>query len=162
MLLLAVCVQSNIAKLEQYCDSSYNEAGACTVKVADVVDAIKCASSKDQRTAEKFCEFLWNIAYYAYSQGCDVILQAGGIPVLFDCIRAWPRERNVVWYACCASYFLALNGSITVKSAMRSVPGCEARLIAAHKSKLAKFGHSSYATMALVALGYKKPGCTIM
>ncbi len=80
-----------------------------------------------------------------------MILQAGGIPVIFDCLRSWPSKRNVVGYACYVSNNLAKYGSETVKSAMRSVPDCEALLIAADKSKLAR-GNS--AAKALKELGF--------
>ncbi len=63
-----------------------------------------------------------------------------------------------MFYACDASNQLAGYGSATVKSAMRSVPDCEALLIAAHKSKL----NGGDAAKALKKLGYKKPGYAIM
>ena len=152
-------MQSKLAKLEQYCDriSTRSDrsgfAAARAITVADVIDGIACVMPKDKRTAEKFCNFMGLIALFAESSGCDVILQAGGIPVLFDCLRSWPREKDVVFCACYASNYLAGHGSETVKSAMRSVPDCEALLIAAHKSKLDGGG----AAAALEMLGYKKP-----
>ena len=168
LFVICCCVQSKLAKLQQYCDRLGNigdSAAARAITVADVIDVIACIMLKDKHTAEKFCYFMWSIAYYAESPGCDVILQAGGIPVLFDCLRSWPRERAVVWHACGALYRIAVFGSEIVKSAMRSVPDCEALLIAAHKSKL-DGGDASKAlgeaAKALKELGYKKPGCAIM
>jgi hypothetical protein len=150
-------MQSKLAKLQQYFDrideSGYKTAAARAITVADVIDCIACVMPKDKHTAHKFCNFMWLIAFWAESSGCDVILQAGGIPVLFDCLRSWPGEEDVVSYACCASYRLAGYGSETVKSAMRSVPDCEALLIAAYKSKL---DHGN-AAEALENLGYKMP-----
>jgi hypothetical protein len=154
-------MQSKLAKLQQYCDRINNGVAARAITVADVadvIDVIACIMLKDKHTAEKFCYFMWSIAYYAESPGCDVILQAGGIPVLFDCLRSWPREKDVVSYACWASSCLADWGSETVNSAMRSVPDCEALLIAAHKSSL----DDRWAAPALKALGFKKPCCAIM
>ena len=84
---------------------------------------------KDKLTAEKFCNFMFLIVSFSQSSGCDVILQAGGIPVLFDCLRSWPREKDVVRMACCASNYLAFHGSETVKSAMRSVPDCRPPIV---------------------------------
>ena len=157
-------MQSKLAKLEQYCDriNSGDSAAACAMTVADVIDGIACVMPKDERTAEQFCAFVGHIAYWAGSSGCDVILQAGGIPVVFDCLRSWPCEEDVVFCACCTLSRLARFGSATVKSAMRSVPDCEALLIAAHKSKLDGGDVSKVfgdAAPALKELGYKKPGC---
>ena len=150
-------MQSKLAKLEQYCDridtSGDSAAAACEITVADVIDGIACVMPKDMRTAEKFCYFMQRIARWAESSGCDVILQAGGIPVLFDCLRSWPGEKDVVNLACQASHNLAAYGSKAVKSAMRSVPDCEALLIAAQKSEL----DDGWAAPALKELGYKKP-----
>ena len=157
-------MQSKLAQLQQYCDrigssDATSTAAACAITVADVIDGIACVMPKDKRTAEKFCLFLYLIASYAGPLGCDVILQAGGIPVLFDCLRSWPRERNVVNYASWALFWLVEYGSLAVKSAMRSVPDCEALLIAAYKSKSACY---FAAAAALEELGYEKPGCAIM
>ncbi len=151
-------MQRELARLQQYCDRTTSAAAARAITVADVIDSIACIMLKDKRTAQKFCIFMMCIALYAESSGCDVILEAGGIPVLFDCWRSWPREKDVVYCACDASRWLACKGSETVKSAMRSVPDCEALLIAAHKSKL----NGGDAAKALKKLGYKKPGCAIM
>ncbi len=145
-------MQSKLAKLEQYCTRNSR-----AITVADVIHGIACVMPKDKRTAKKFCYFLYLIVHWADSSAAyDVILQAGGIPVLFDCLRSWPREKDVVTYACYASHSLAQYGSATVKAAMRSVPDCEALLIAAHKSRLA----DGWAAPALKELGYKK--CAIM
>jgi hypothetical protein len=157
-------MQSKLAKLQQYCDRIGNSGAtspdaARAITVADVIDGIACVMPKDKRTAEKFCYFMHRIVCWDYSLGCDRILQAGGIPVIFDCLRSWPCEKDVVVDACWASRCLADWGSEAVKSAMRSVPDCEALLIAAHKSKLDSFDNSA---RALEKLGYKKPGCAIM
>ena len=145
-------MQRELAKLQQYCDRA-TRAGARDITVADVIDGIACVMPKDKRTADKFCHFIGLIAYWAKSSGCDVILQAGGIPVLFDCLRSWPREKGVVTWVCLSLTSLAGWGSDTVQSAMRGVPDCEALLIAAHKSKL----DDGNAADALEKLGYKKP-----
>ncbi len=151
---ICCCLQSELAKLQQYCarikKRGDSAAAARAITVADVIDGIACVMPNDQLTALQFCEFMRLIAFWAGSSGCDVILQAGGIPVVFDCLRSWPCEKDVVTTACASSSFLTLYGSETVKSAMRSVPDCEALLIAAHKSKL----DISQAATALERLGY--------
>jgi hypothetical protein len=147
--------------LQTYYDRSNGHDKARTITVGDVTIAIVCTLPKDARTANKFCYFMWNIAGYANSPGCDVILQAGGIPVLFDCLRSWPAVKPVVEYACWALHYLTVYGSTTVKLAMRNVPNCEALLTAASLSKLDKnYAGDSLAELALEKLGFMKPSST--
>ncbi len=162
---ICFCMQNDSAKLQRYCDRikrGDSAAAALAITVADVIDGIACVMPKDMWAARKFCDFMWLIAIYARSSGCDVILEAGAIPVVFGFLRSWPRERVVVEIACGALFRIAVFGSEIVKSAMRSVPDCEALLIAAHKSKLDGGDVSKVfgdAAPALKELGYKKPGC---
>ena len=74
--------------------------------------------------------------FHLKSAGCDYIMEAGAIPVIFDQLRRWPAEAMVVRWACVALFNLAFAGSAAVKSAMRSVPDCEALLRAARASGL--------------------------
>lgn len=149
-------MQTKLGRLDEYRASSWGEDRATLITVVDVMDAIACTLPKDERTTAKFCDFMFHVAHYAKSAGCDVILQAGGIPVLFDGLRLWPSVKDVVYLACLALNWLANQGSAPVKSAMRSILDCEALLIAAHESKLDRFyeGIDGYAAATLDQLGF--------
>ena len=81
-------------------------------------------------------------------------MEAGSIPVIFDQLRRWPAEAKVVKNACIALFNLALLRSAAVKSAMRSVPDCEALLRAARASGLDVRDGRQFAAEALTKLGF--------
>lgn len=145
--------QTKVAALKEQCNRCATEAGACRVTVIDIKAAIELTEPACAETAEWFCRFVRRPLYYLESAGCDRIKQAGGIPVIFNQLRRWPAEANVVKTACVALHNLARFGSDAVKLAMRSVPDCEALLRAAQASGLdKKHGHFN-ASRALAQLG---------
>ena len=93
-------------------------------------------------------------SHYLKSAGCDVITEAGAIPIIFDQLRRWSEEANVVVDACIALNNLASVGSAAVKSAMRSVSNCEALLRAARASGLDVYEGRQWAADALTKLGF--------
>ena len=129
--------------------------GAAHVTVASVRGAIQCTEFADEHTSEWFCRCLVNVPFRFNSVGCDAILAAGGIPVLFDLIRRWPTTLEVVLNACIALNNIAAVGSPAVKTAMMTVPGFEALLRSAKASGLAVDGRDgrSIASAVLAKLG---------
>ncbi len=83
-----------------------------------------------------FSSFLIRLPLHLKPTGCDLILEAGAIPVMFDQLRRWPASALAVSNACLALANLASCGSAAVKSAMRSIPDYEALLRAARASGL--------------------------
>ncbi len=102
----------------------------------------------NQTAVAEYCEGLAYIAHYAESSGCDVIMSAGCIPVLVECLRRWPADEEVTHRACLALYRIASGGSDDVRAAIGSVPGIAAVLEAAAESGLDD-GRASYALDAL-------------
>jgi hypothetical protein len=82
-----------------------------------------------------------------------VIMSAGCIPHVIDCLRRWPAHGLVVWNACQALAILAEKGSASVCTAIRSVLGIQATLQAAKQSGLALSEDDDWAALALRALG---------
>ena len=76
------------------------------------------------------------------------------ILAIIDQLRRWSEEANVVVDACIALNNLASVGSAAVKSAMRSVPDCEALLRAARASGLDVHDGRQWAAEALTKLGF--------
>ena len=128
--------QAKRATLKGLRERASTEAGAGTITVADIRSAVACTEPAYAETADWFCVFVTYPSFHLKSAGCDLIMEAGAIAVIFDQLRRWPAEATVVLQACVALFNLALFGSAAVKSAMRSVPDCEALLRAARASGL--------------------------
>ena len=145
--------QAKMATLKELYDRASTEAGARTITVADIRSAVACTEPTHAETADWFCAFMAHPSFHLKSAGCDVIMEAGAIPVIFDQLRRWPAEELVVESACVALFNLAFNGSAAVKSAMRSVPDCEALLRAARASGLDVQEGRQFAASVLTKLG---------
>lgn len=81
-------------------------------------------------------------------------MEAGAIPVIFEKLRRWPTEADVVKWACIALSYLA-DGSSAVKSTMLSVFGCEELLREAWASGLDIHDGQRWASLALDKLGFE-------
>ncbi len=109
-------------------------------------------------TSRQLCSVVWSLAIWKKSAGCDVLLAAGIIPIVFDILRSWPSNEHVTTSACTAVYWLAKEGSASVKSALRSVPDCEALLSTIAMSGLdISHEYTSRAADALRLLGLPAP-----
>jgi hypothetical protein len=150
-----VCVQDKRAALEKFMDSIYCEAAAKAVTVPRLLTLTACLSMDDAVAAWRYCFGLARVAYWGGASCADVIMSAGCIPHVIDCLRHWPADQGVVSNACMALYRLAEKGSATVRTAIKSVPGIRATLQAAKASGL----DSGWAADALKKLGLK--GCVI-
>ncbi len=129
--------------------------GAETITVDDVALAIDCAAPPDVETAELFNEFIKLVASWANpakASGCDVVLQAGGIPVIFHSLRAWPEDCNVLTQASFALNHLARHGSSEVKAAMLNNSDCQ-NLLTAIPTKCYDSG-AAWGTLSM--LGFSK------
>ncbi len=137
------CVQDKLVALTQFRESvcvsgEACKAAACAVTVSKAAWLTACVSLEDPVAAKLYCEGLGNVAYEAEASGCDVIMSAGCIPVIVECLRRWPANGpgGVVDNACWALYSLAEKGSASVHTAIKSVPGIQATLQAANDSGL--------------------------
>ena len=147
--------QAKVATLKELHDRASTEAGARTITVADIRSAITLTEPAHAETGNWFCYFIKSPPFHLKSAGCDLIMEAGAIPVIFDQLRRWPAEAKVVKRACAALLSLALYGSAAVKSAMRIVPDCEALLKAARASGLDVLSNGRQcAAVALTELGF--------
>jgi hypothetical protein len=108
-----------------------------------------CLSVDDAEAAWYYCYGLSRVAAWGDASCADVIMSAGCIPHVIDCLRRWPADENVVPNACWALAKLAENGSATVRTAIKSIPGIHDTLQAAKASGLDR----GYAARALSALG---------
>jgi hypothetical protein len=88
------------------------------------------------------------------ASGCTTILEAGAIPVIFDCLRSWPDDSMVVMHSCETFIRLPCRRSAAMKQAMRDVPDCEALLRAAQTTGFDKgWNKDSLAAKVLHDLG---------
>ncbi len=146
--------QAKVATLKELRERASTEAGARTITVADIRSAAACTDPARTDTASGFCAFMIFPSVRLKSAGCDLIMEADAIPVIFDQLRRWPLKAIVVLNACIALCNLTYSGSAAVKSAMRSVPDCEALLRAARASGLDVGNSRQYAAEALTRLGF--------
>ena len=143
-----------MGSLKELHGRALTDAGARTITVADIRSAVACTEPAHAETAEWFCRFMLKPSFHLNSAGCDLIMEAGAISVIFDQLRRWPAEAEVMRNACIALFNLANTGSAAVKSAMRSVRDYEALLRAARASGLElRDNGTSRATDVLTQLG---------
>ena len=122
---------------------------------AHVIEAIACVSPPDAATAAVFCQFIEYTSLFGGLPGRAVIHEAGAIPIVFDCLRSWPTNKEVVSKSCNALDSLLGEASTDMKQAMRDVPDCEALLKAAQVFELEKNSDgSSLAADVLKKLGW--------
>ena len=149
--LLCLCVQGKLAALQKFrlsAEAFDTEAGAKAVTVPQLLTLTACLSVDDAEAAKYYCGGLRSVADYGDASCADVIMSAGCIPHVIDCLRRWPADEYVVWGACGALRMLAEKGSATVRTAIKSIPGIRDTLQAAKASGL----DSGFAARALSAL----------
>ncbi len=150
--LLCLCVQGKLAALQKFrlsAEAFDTEADAKAVTVPQLLTLTACLSMDDAEAARYYCTGLALVADCGDVSCADVIMSAGCIPHVIDCLRHWPAHKGVVWNACWALAELAEKGSDSVRTAIKSVPGTQATLQAAKESGL----DSGLAARALSALG---------
>jgi hypothetical protein len=144
-----VCVQDKRAALEKFWSSITSKAAAKAVIVPQLLRLTACLSVDDVGSAWDYCAGLTNVAAWGDASCADVIMSAGCIPHVIDCLRRWPADENVVGNACWALASLAEKGSASVRTAIKSIPGIQSTLQAAKASGLDR----GIAAAALSALG---------
>ncbi len=144
-----VYVQDKRAALQQFNGSIYSPATAMAVTVPQLLTLTACLSVDDPVAAHHYCGGLVCVAGYGDATCADVIMSAGCIPHVIDCLRRWPADWNVVTRACWALAGLAENGSASVRAAIKHLPGIQTTLQAAKESVL----DNGHAARALSALG---------
>ncbi len=153
-------MQNKLAALTKFRESvsistnpSGYEAAACAVTVSKAAWLTACLSLEDPVAAKEYCRGLGSVALWADASGCDVIMSAGCIPIIVECLRRWPADGpdGVVQSACRALNHVGVWGSASVRTAIISVPGLRALLVAAKESGLD--GEGRWAAEALKKLG---------
>jgi hypothetical protein len=144
-----VCVQDKREVMDAFWRSMNNSAAAKAVTVPQLLTVTACLSIDDEWAVRHFSWGFYLVAQYVEASGCDVIMSAGCIPHVIDCLRRWPADRNVVSNVCDALTKLAQKGSASVRTAIKSVPDIQATLQAAKESGL----DNGCAARALSALG---------
>ncbi len=96
--------------------------------IADFHEAIACTTPPHVVTSISFSDFIYLISISATPALCDMIRDAGVLPVLFDMLRRWPTTEKLLQPACAALFYLSKNGSYSFQSSMRDIPDCEAVL----------------------------------
>ncbi len=124
-------------------------ADANAVTVPQLLTPTACLNMDDAKAAYCYCLGLARAGTYGDASCADVIMSAGCIPYVIDCLRRWPADEYVVWNACWALSELAEKGSASVRTVIKSVPGVQATLQTAKQSGL----DLGYAARALRALG---------
>ncbi len=148
-------MQEKRTALKKFYDSIYSSAAAKAVTVPQLLTLTAWLSMDDAMAVEYYCRGLASVAHYGDASCADVIMSAGCVPHVTDCLRRWPADRSVVTAACVALLWLATKGSATVPTAIKSVTGIQTTLQAAKKSGL----DNGYAAAALRALGLSVRVC---
>jgi hypothetical protein len=103
--------------------------------VAELTWLTSCVSLDDRVACKRYCIGLFFVATRLQAPGCEVIVSAGCIPAVIECLHRWPADAGVVSGACYVLCSLARNrASVT---ALTSVPGIVDTLQAADASGLA-------------------------
>jgi hypothetical protein len=113
-------------------DEARTRDGVRGFTTARIREAMVCITPLTPATAAVFCELMRNIGHNAQFQECRFVHEAGAIPILFDCLRLWPANQQLVFQACLALGWVCSKSSAEVKKAVRDMPDCEALLRAAH------------------------------
>ena len=142
-------MQDKRAALKRFNYSIHSRAAAKAVTVPQLLTLTACLSVDDAEAAYYYCRGLVLVAYFGDASCADVIMSAGCIPHVIDCLRRWPANGYVVLNACLALAQLAAKGSATVRTAIKSIPGIHDTLQAAKASGL----DNGHAARALSALG---------
>ena len=82
----------------------------------------------------------------------DKIASAGGIPVLVQLLARFPDEKEVVFEGCEALFYLARNGSASIKSLILAQPDDIMLLLRAASTRLRAWGKTDWAAGALQML----------
>ncbi len=118
-------------KLLQNAEEDAWEAVALAVTVPQLVWLTACLVLDDQVAVTRFYEALFLVAEGAKASGCDIIMLAGCIPVIVECLRRWSTEQQFLLGGCKLLHRLTALGSTSVHAAIKSVPGITDTLEAA-------------------------------
>ncbi len=110
---------------------------ARAVTVPQLVWLTACVVLEDQFAMSCFSRFLGHVACGANASGCAVIISAGCIPIIVECLHHWPADVDIVPSACRTLLSVARYGSATVRSAIKCLPGIVDTLHVADASGLA-------------------------
>ncbi len=113
-LLVKAKTDSLVAIFHKYNDEKLGNK-ACTITLAVLQSAMRLLEPAGTYKAAVFCKILKLVLSRLRSSGCDMLIAADAVPVIFDLLRRWPAEAAVVQNACIRLDHLACYGSTTVK-----------------------------------------------
>ena len=127
------------------------------IAVANILSLTPSFTSPYPHPARAFSRFTWELMSQVASHWmCGVLYEAGTHVVLFQLLRTWSSDTEVLSWACSAIEKLSACGIPSLQDQMRALHDCEALLRAAATSGLdVKYDsqHSSPASRALRNLG---------
>ncbi len=132
-------------------DNPLKVSAARKVSVPQLATLTACLVLEDRIAASWYSNGLGWLASVANAPGCDVIMSAGCIPAIVECLRRWPADKEVLSDVCWALHELAKHGSASVRDAIKCVPGIVETLQAADASE--QFD-DDYAADTLELLGF--------
>lgn len=107
--------------------SEASERGARTITVADISKAMTCTLPAHKDTTREFCVFVHMVAAYGGTAGCDAVIEARALPMLFSMLECWaaPRKQDadVIQHICAALRELGFNCSEQLKLYLRECLG---------------------------------------
>ncbi len=125
-------------------DEEVHTAASTSIKRDTLIQLTGRVMMDQLASVDDYCWGVGCVADHAGSAGCDVILEAGCIPVIIECLRRWPTHGpwGVVYSACWALRWLVTNGSASVVAAVEGVPDIVA-LVEAAKELGLDCGHAA-------------------
>jgi hypothetical protein len=148
---LCSLLQDKVADVTKLKDKCFRSSSSLSVAIAEIAQSTACCEPPHPVTAALFCEAISYLAQKG-SAACDKIAPAGGIPVIAQFLECFPDEKQVVFWGCCALYWLADRGSASIKSLILAHPNIISLLPAA-SARLQAWGRPDNAALALKALG---------
>lgn len=124
----------------------------------DIIAAIPCTIPPHPATALLFARIACNVAWNGYASACEVLREAGAVPVIVEALRRWPatgsdEDTEVHARACETICRLAEFGLGPVHAALRSVPDLQPLLAdLAVPGKASRAKTQDYAIRALTCI----------
>ena len=148
-------MQARLGKLEAYCSHFHTRSVRSSIPSSTVRQALEYARPPADDTATLLLQFLRNVA--ADPGGCDKVIEAGALPVVFGMLNLYPDDARVSYDACeLVSMFLQQG----FKSEVMRIPGFESSLRVA-ASGTNRMSHSAeprnQATVLLWKMGLLGP-----
>jgi hypothetical protein len=148
---LCLLLQDKVADVTKLKDKCNNWSTRGSVTIAEIAQGAACCEPPHPVTAKVYCLAMGNLAAEG-SAACDKIASAGGIPVIVQLLAHFLAEEEVARMGLFALYWLAREGSASIKSFILAQPDIVALLRAA-STRYQTWGEDDRAAYALEYLG---------